>query len=569
MFSVDASTHPYWSEPRWYDRDRPLFRKYIPAIRKLSRAHDLGGAVTLCEETLAKAGGEERPFFEVERDRLVLVQKLFGTVARSVSAHPGQISEKDFRPRETTVGNVMSMDERDLIVSVPQGGSAHVPLGKITREEMRLLFEQVFRVRRFVAEDRLGLLAYELEDGTTVEGRQALPALAAQNQEAAAWLWKLLAVEALAAAAQGEELLGRAEQLWTQVRYESCARTVAAALEALGSRRDGALEARAQTLLRLAAEGSVAGALFAGEVTRLAHGRVRLDLPAKVLAGDWHWEGAKTTLDAEGALTFAAAPARGSPTWALCGAGRLELDLVVPRSCEGGLSLRAVPEAGGDAAAAPAARWDLSLEAGGGRIEAGLACGGEREPAWALEPLKPNAHQRVWLRLAPGEAAWGVDERLISARRAGLAARWRVTVEGRGHVKLYGVRAEGLLVPERTREAWGQDAAGALNGALALAVGRREKPLREALAAYGADLGVASRCGAALALEAKAAGRDEAARYWTSRALFACPKLDWPPETAALEDAHRQLQAQRERLGAAPLDPRAEPPAPAAPKAPE
>ncbi|MGQ9592386.1 MAG: hypothetical protein ACUVYA_19070, partial [Planctomycetota bacterium] len=38
MFSVDASTHPYWTEPRWYERDRELFRRYIPAIRRLSEA---------------------------------------------------------------------------------------------------------------------------------------------------------------------------------------------------------------------------------------------------------------------------------------------------------------------------------------------------------------------------------------------------------------------------------------------------------------------------------------------------------------------------------------------------
>ena len=38
MFSVDASTRPYWGEPRWYNRDRHLFKKYIPAIQVLSKA---------------------------------------------------------------------------------------------------------------------------------------------------------------------------------------------------------------------------------------------------------------------------------------------------------------------------------------------------------------------------------------------------------------------------------------------------------------------------------------------------------------------------------------------------
>lgn len=38
MFSVDASTNPYWTIPRWYNRDRPLFQKYIPVIQRLSAA---------------------------------------------------------------------------------------------------------------------------------------------------------------------------------------------------------------------------------------------------------------------------------------------------------------------------------------------------------------------------------------------------------------------------------------------------------------------------------------------------------------------------------------------------
>jgi len=38
MFSVDAASHPYWDNPKWYERDRPLFRRYIPVIRELSAA---------------------------------------------------------------------------------------------------------------------------------------------------------------------------------------------------------------------------------------------------------------------------------------------------------------------------------------------------------------------------------------------------------------------------------------------------------------------------------------------------------------------------------------------------
>lgn len=38
MFSVDASNNPYWETPRWYNRDRALFRKYIPIVKRLSAA---------------------------------------------------------------------------------------------------------------------------------------------------------------------------------------------------------------------------------------------------------------------------------------------------------------------------------------------------------------------------------------------------------------------------------------------------------------------------------------------------------------------------------------------------
>ena len=38
MFSVNAADHPYWENPALYNRDRPLFQKYVPVIRRLSAA---------------------------------------------------------------------------------------------------------------------------------------------------------------------------------------------------------------------------------------------------------------------------------------------------------------------------------------------------------------------------------------------------------------------------------------------------------------------------------------------------------------------------------------------------
>lgn len=36
FFSVNAADNPYWDNPKWYNRDRPLFKKYIPIIKRLS-----------------------------------------------------------------------------------------------------------------------------------------------------------------------------------------------------------------------------------------------------------------------------------------------------------------------------------------------------------------------------------------------------------------------------------------------------------------------------------------------------------------------------------------------------
>ncbi|MCC7377146.1 MAG: hypothetical protein IT581_20965 [Verrucomicrobiales bacterium] len=38
MFSHNASENPYWRNPAWYNRDRPLFKKYLPVIRTVAEA---------------------------------------------------------------------------------------------------------------------------------------------------------------------------------------------------------------------------------------------------------------------------------------------------------------------------------------------------------------------------------------------------------------------------------------------------------------------------------------------------------------------------------------------------
>jgi hypothetical protein len=38
FFSLDAATNPYWLNPAWYNRDRPLFKKYMPIIKPVAEA---------------------------------------------------------------------------------------------------------------------------------------------------------------------------------------------------------------------------------------------------------------------------------------------------------------------------------------------------------------------------------------------------------------------------------------------------------------------------------------------------------------------------------------------------
>ena len=38
MFSHNASENPYWQNPKWYNRDRPLFKKYLPLVRRVAQA---------------------------------------------------------------------------------------------------------------------------------------------------------------------------------------------------------------------------------------------------------------------------------------------------------------------------------------------------------------------------------------------------------------------------------------------------------------------------------------------------------------------------------------------------
>lgn len=59
MFSHNAADNPYWRNPAWYNRDRALFRRYIPIIRQVAEAgwQPVTGAVCDRQEVMVERFG--------------------------------------------------------------------------------------------------------------------------------------------------------------------------------------------------------------------------------------------------------------------------------------------------------------------------------------------------------------------------------------------------------------------------------------------------------------------------------------------------------------------------------
>jgi hypothetical protein len=68
FFSPNASTGVYWSRPELYNRDRPLFKRYIPVIRRIAEAgwQPLTWAQSNDEAIwVERYGNEQEAFFTV------------------------------------------------------------------------------------------------------------------------------------------------------------------------------------------------------------------------------------------------------------------------------------------------------------------------------------------------------------------------------------------------------------------------------------------------------------------------------------------------------------------------
>jgi len=93
FFDISPSgAHPgssYWVHPEWYDRDRPLFRRYMPLARELARA----GWEPVCEVSLSGAAGTSAPGTYVERFGPARNGLLYLTVSTDPGAQPVQERE--------------------------------------------------------------------------------------------------------------------------------------------------------------------------------------------------------------------------------------------------------------------------------------------------------------------------------------------------------------------------------------------------------------------------------------------------------------------------------------------
>jgi hypothetical protein len=67
MFSHNAADAPYWQNPAWYDRDRDLFKRYIPIVKRVAEAGWQPVTAMHCDNPLVRVerfgpGGSELYF---------------------------------------------------------------------------------------------------------------------------------------------------------------------------------------------------------------------------------------------------------------------------------------------------------------------------------------------------------------------------------------------------------------------------------------------------------------------------------------------------------------------------
>ncbi len=123
MFSHNAAENPYWENPKWYDRDRPLFKKYLPLIKSVAEAG--WQPVTLATAT--------NPSLFMERFGPGQDGKMYFTVFNDSAAR----QSGDIRLEATAEGMIRRPEFRELIT-----GTLHAVANttlSLNPQEVRLL----------------------------------------------------------------------------------------------------------------------------------------------------------------------------------------------------------------------------------------------------------------------------------------------------------------------------------------------------------------------------------------------------------------------------------------------
>ena len=128
MFSENAATNTYFSNPRWYNRDRPLFKKYVPLI-----------------QSIAKAGWEpivhahtDRPKVYVERYGAVGAGEIFFTVLNDGSEAEPFVLRIDASALKIASDAVATEMARDEAVDLKRERDVRTIRGRLDPEDVRL-----------------------------------------------------------------------------------------------------------------------------------------------------------------------------------------------------------------------------------------------------------------------------------------------------------------------------------------------------------------------------------------------------------------------------------------------
>jgi len=124
MFSHNAAENPYWQNPKWYNRDRPLFKKYLPLIKRVAEAG---------WQPVTEAGCDNSRIF-IERFGSGQTEGLYLTLLNDTDAKQQGI----LRVNAAGLGLQGPISGRELISGMPLNGTASWQI-ELQPQEVKLL----------------------------------------------------------------------------------------------------------------------------------------------------------------------------------------------------------------------------------------------------------------------------------------------------------------------------------------------------------------------------------------------------------------------------------------------